>query len=155
MSKSSVRAAVDASVTKDSPSVSFQTSHASTVPAQSRPSSASGRASGRWSSSQRIFDAEKYASAASPVASRIRRAVGSSRATLSISSCVRVSCQTIAGPSGRPDARSQTSTVSPWFAIPIPARRGPAPARSTASIIARLTFSQISVGSCSTQPSRA
>jgi len=61
----------------------------------------------------------------------------------------------MAGPSGRPAARSQTSTVSPWFAIPMPASRDPARARSTASTIVRLTFSQISFGSCSTQPSRA
>ena len=59
MSKSSVRAAVEASVTNDCPAVSFQIIQASRVPAHSRPASASGRASGTWSSSQRILEAEK------------------------------------------------------------------------------------------------
>ena len=59
MSNSSVRAAVEASVQKDRPPVSFQTSHASTVPTQSRPRSASRREEATWSSSQRIFEAEK------------------------------------------------------------------------------------------------
>ena len=152
MSKSSVRAAVEASVTNESPAVSFQMSQASRVPAQSRPWAASERAPATWSSSHRIFEAEKYASAASPVVSRMRRAVASSRARRSISSCVRVSCQTMAGPRARPDSRSQSTTVSPWFAIPMPASREAADARWSASTIARRTLSQISAASCSTQP---
>ena len=42
-------------------------------------------------------------------------------------SAVRASCQTRAGATGRPVARSQTTIVSRWFAIPTPATR----ARST------------------------
>ena len=68
-------------------------------------------------------------------------------------SAVRRSCQTIAGATGRPDARSQRIVVSRWFVIPIAASSdGRIPAARTASSAAPSTDSQSSSGSCSTQP---
>ena len=103
-----MRDAFDTSVACTAPPVSFHSSHVSTVPKAS-PS--------RTPVSRRIhssFVAEKYGSGVSPVRARIESA-GSSRQR----SAVRRSCQTIAGCTGSPDARSQTTVVSRWFAIPI------------------------------------
>ena len=66
---------------------------------------------------------------------------------------VRRSCQTIARCSGSPVAGSQTQTVSRWFVMPIAASppSGTPASASASSASARVT-SQISCGSCSTQP---
>ena len=69
------------------------------------------------------------------------------------SALVRRSCQTIARPSGRPVARSQTSVVSRWLVMPIAAMSAAAtPARSIAPRQVAATVDQMSSGSCSTQP---
>ncbi len=66
-----------------------------------------------------------------------------------------MSCQTIARVTGRPVARSQTTVVSRWLAMP---RATTSPALDAASRSAwaavRWVFAQISIGSCSTQPGR-
>ena len=74
-----------------------------------------------------------------------RRARGSA-------SAVRRSCQTIAGATGRPVARSHSSVVSRWFVIAIVSTSAASPALRAAA--ARSTLCQISSGSCSTQPGR-
>ena len=98
-----VRDALVKSVACTRPSVSFQTSHESTVPN----ASPSGLRSRRSHSS---FVAEKYGSGTRPVRARIRSA-GSSRQR----SAVRRSCHTIARCTGSPDRRSHSSVVSRWF----------------------------------------
>ena len=68
---------------------------------------------------------------------------------------VRRSCQTIARCSGSPLSRSQATTVSRWFVIPMPASERPSmPAESSASFATARVTSQISLASCSTQPGR-
>ena len=71
MLNSIVREAFVTSVTKARPSVSFQISQESIVPASSRPASAFSRAPGTLSRIQRSFVAEKYASTSRPVLARI------------------------------------------------------------------------------------
>ena len=142
-SSSIVREALVRSVTCAAPPVSFHTSQRSIVPKASSGCGRSVRA--RIHSS---FVAEKYGSGTSPVRSRIRSAGSSAQR-----SAVRRSCQTIAGCTGRPLPRSQTTVVSRWFVIPI-ASRSPAatPAAASASAAVCSTLAQISSGSCSTQP---
>ena len=68
-------------------------------------------------------------------------------------SAVRRSCQTIAGYTGSPLRRSQTTVVSRWFVIPIAARSPAAsPASASAAAAAGSTLAHSSHGSCSTQP---
>jgi hypothetical protein len=65
------------------------------------------------------------------------------------------SCQTIAFATGRPDARSHRTVVSRWLVMPIAATsRAAMPAFAIASCITPDCVAQISVASCSTQPSR-
>ncbi len=67
---------------------------------------------------------------------------------------VRRSCQTIAGWIGRPEARSQTTTVSRWLVIPIAATSSRArPEVCIASHSTSTQAAKISSASCSTQPS--
>ena len=132
-----VRDAFVASVTCTSPPVSFQTSQVSTVPNASPARPCSRR-------SHSSFVAEKYGSGTSPVRSRIKSGSSSRQRA-----AVRRSCQTIAGATGRPVARSQSSVVSRWFVIAT--RSTPS---SPASPAAARTLCQISSGSCSTQPGR-
>jgi hypothetical protein len=123
--------------------VSFQTSHASTVPKASSRCGSSAR-----SSSHSSFVAEKYGSGTSPVRSRISSA-GSERQR----SAVRRSCQTTTEAAGLPVVRSQSTVVSRWFAIATARRSaGRIPASRTAASAAASTLDQISSGSCSTQP---
>ncbi len=68
---------------------------------------------------------------------------------------VRVSCQTIALCTGWPVRRSHSTVVSRWLVIPMAARSlAPRPARCSALATHDWTLSQISAGSCSTQPGR-
>ena len=68
---------------------------------------------------------------------------------------VRRSCQTIAGATGRPECRSQSTVVSRWFAIPIAATSAArVPAAASAAPAACPTLCQSASGSCSTQPGR-
>ena len=61
--------------------------------------------------------------------------------------------ETIAFATGRPVARSQRRVVSRWFVIPMAATsRAATPARSRAWRAVLSWVSQISTGSCSTQP---
>ena len=81
---------------------------------------------GSRASSHSSLVAEKYGSGTSPVRAR-RRSAGSSRQR----SAVRRSCQTIAGATGFPVARSQRTVVSRWFVIPIACELGRADAGTT------------------------
>ena len=99
-----------------------------------------------WSSTQRSFVAGKVASSSSPVRSRTNAACSRSAAH---AASVRRSCQTIAGWTARPVARSQTTKVSVWLAMPSAATSaGRAPAPSIASTADATSAS----GSCSTSP---
>src|SRR5215204_72508 len=146
MSNNRVREAFERSVAC-SP-VSLNTSHESIVPN----AASGGTPPSRISHS--IFVPEKYGSSTSPVRSRKS---GSRPASLSSSQrrAVRRSCQTIARCSGSPLSRSQATTVSRWFVIPMPASERPSiPAESSASLATERVTSQISLASCSTQPGR-
>ena len=151
-SMSIVRDALLTSVTCCRPPVSFQTSQESTVPAASRPAAAFFRAPGTWSRSQRSLDPEKYGSRTRPVFRRMTRSWPATRSRC-IAAAVRRSCQTIARCTGRPVSRSQRTTVSRWFVIPIAATSpGRRPAAFNASRADASVVSQISPASCSTQP---
>ncbi|MNT90064.1 hypothetical protein D3C72_2308980 [compost metagenome] len=66
---------------------------------------------------------------------------------------MRRSCQTMALWIGLPVSRSQTTTVSRWLVMPMPAMSAAEiPAFLIASLTVKTTVSQISSGSCSTQP---
>ncbi|EWS52564.1 hypothetical protein X551_04650 [Methylibium sp. T29] len=66
---------------------------------------------------------------------------------------VRRSCQTMALAIGRPLARSHSSVVSRWLVIPMAAMSDAVnPAWASASRAVASWVSQISIGSCSTQP---
>ena len=81
------------------------------------------------------------------------RARSSSAGSVRQRSAVRRSCQTIAGATGLPVARSQRTVVSRWFVIPIASSSAARmPAARTASSAAPSTELQSSSGSCSTQP---
>ena len=68
---------------------------------------------------------------------------------------MRVSCQTIAGPTGTPVAGSHTTVVSRWLLMPTPATSAaPAPTSCSTRVIVRTVLRQISAASCSTQPGR-
>ena len=89
-------------------------------------------------------------SSSSPVRSRTSCADAPSSAH---AASVRRSCHTIAGWTGRPESRSQTTNVSVWFAMPSAATSpGPAAAAASASAITRSADAAIASGSCSTRP---
>ena len=149
---SSVRLALVTSVTWARPAVSFQASQLSMVPKHSSPRSARARAPGTWSSSQASLVAEKYGSSSRPVCSVTRSSWPAARSA-SQRSAVRRSCQTIAGATGWPVARSHSTTVSRWLVMPTAARsRGAASARASTSAMVTACDTQISLASCSTQP---
>ena len=154
MSSSSVRLAFDASVMCCAPRESFQASQLSIVPNASSPRSARARSCGSLSSSHASLVPEKYGSSSSPV----RRVIsGSWPSALSRAqkSAVRRSCQTIAGATGRPVARSQSTVVSRWFVMPTATRSSTvARARASTSAMVAAWVAQISSASCSTQPER-
>ncbi len=105
-----------------------------------------------FSSAHMIFVPEKYGSRRRPVRSAM---VASSPLADSVwqMSAVRLSCQTMAGPSGLPVALSQKTAVSLWLAMPMPAMSdGGTRACASASRAVASCVDQISRGSCSTQP---
>ena len=113
--------------------------------AEERPRRVRARAAGpgTWSSSQRSRGPGEVRGRRQPadVPERARRAGrGCSSATRS---SVRVSCQMIAGATGRPVRRSQTTVVSRWLAMPTAATssgggpRAPAPPAAPAGRCAR------------------
>ena len=54
---------------------------------------------------------------------------------------------------GSPERASQTTVVSRWLVMPMPATCSPeSPAMATASVITAASVAQISRASCSTQP---
>ena len=121
------------------------------VPHASWPA-ASVRSPASCDSSQRSLVAEKYGSSTNPVRSPIH---GSSAWRSRQKSAVRRSCQTIAEATGRPPARSHSTTVSRWFVRPIAvSRRASTPAWASACGTTSRTDAQISSASCSTQPGR-
>ena len=68
-------------------------------------------------------------------------------------SAVRRSCQTIAGATGRPVARSHSTVVSRWLVMPTAATSSTvARARASTSAMVAACVAQISSASCSTQP---
>ena len=70
-------------------------------------------------------------------------------------SAVRRHCQTMALWMGRPVRRSQRMVVSRWLVMPMPAMSAAStPDWATTSIITAYWEDQISMASCSTQPSR-
>ena len=154
---SMVRLAFVTSVTCTPPSgppVRFQISQVSIVPNSTSPRSARSRSRGSWSSIQVSRGPAKYGASGSPHRSR-KRSGPCSPASSCTRSAVRVSCQTSARATGRPVARSHTTVVSRWLAMPIATTcSGAAPARCTASGTTRRTLRQISAASCSTQPGR-
>ncbi len=152
--RSSVRLAFVASVTCSAPFDSFHASQASIVPKASSPRSARARSDGSSSSSQASLVPEKYGSRSRPV----RRATSGSWPSdfsRAQKSAVRRSCHTIAGATGRPVARSQSTVVSRWFVMPTATRSaGVACARARTSAMVAACVAQISSASCSTQPER-
>ena len=79
----------------------------------------------------------------------------SSRSSAAAIRSVRVSCQTIALPYGRPVLRFHTTVVSRWLVMPSAARSdGPRLAWFSAVEMTDWQRSQISTGLCSTQPAR-
>ena len=135
MSYSSVRDAFVASVACTRPPVSFQSSQESTVPASSSPRSAAARAPSTLSRIHASLVAEKYGSSSSPVRRTSSTALGS-RSSSRQRSAVRRSCQTMARCTGRPVARSHTTTVSRCTAMPMPAM-SPAESRAALKRLAR------------------
>jgi hypothetical protein len=95
---------------------------------------------------------EKYASTTRPVRARTSGSSPSLRNRSQIGAVWR-DCQTIARWIGSPLARSHTTVVSRWLVMPI-ATTSAAVAFALASTprAARSWLSQISLGSCSTQP---
>mmetsp|Transcript_19226 Transcript_19226/g.49648 ORF Transcript_19226/g.49648 Transcript_19226/m.49648 type:complete len:234 (+) Transcript_19226:933-1634(+) len=153
MFMSSVRHPFETSVMCESPHVRFQMSHVSIVPKSASPFSAAMRRPGTFSKSHTSFVAEKYGTIGRPVFLRSLSRPPPASAIRSAIESVRVQFHTIALCSGLPVLRSHTIVVSRWLVIPIPATSSGATPRIAAVINAR-TFSQISMGSCSTQPAR-
>ena len=146
-----VRLALLTSVTCFAPAVSFHTSQVSIVPNANSPLRALSRAPSISSSNHLSFVPEKYGSRRNPVFSRTPASHAARLAAQK--SAVRRSCHTIAGAIGSPLALSQTTTVSRWLVIPIPAiSAAPTPAPAIAACAAANCVSQISAASCSTQP---
>jgi len=147
-----VREALVESVTCTAPSVSFQISQVSMVPAASSPASARARAPSTWSSSHAILLAEKYGSIPSPVRSRTKSSCPAAM-SMSHASEVRRSCHTMALWIGTPVARSQMTTVSRWLVTPTAASSSAEmPASAMALSATSYCWLQSTSGSCSTQP---
>ena len=152
MLNSIVRDALLVSVACTRPPVSFQSSQLSTVPKARSPASARARAPGVWSSSHCSLVAEKYASSTKPV---LRCSVRAWPRDLSWSQAgaVRRSCHTMAGATGSPVRRSQSTVVSRWLVMPTAANwLACRSARCSAKRATASCVDQISKGSCSTQP---
>ncbi len=64
-------------------------------------------------------------------------------------------CQTMAGATGRPVARSQTTVVSRWFVTPMAATLATPPGSwAMASLATASWLAQMSSGSCVTWPGK-
>jgi hypothetical protein len=111
MSKSSVRLALVTSVACTLPPVSRQIRNESTVPNSTSPRPQRSRRPGTVSSRCMIFVAEKYGSSSSPVRRRTSSSSPAARSRAQIGAETRL-CQTIAGATGAPVARSQRIVVS-------------------------------------------
>ena len=94
--------------------------------------------------------AEKYGWSVSPVRRRTSSSPPSADSSAQVSA-VRASCQTRAGATGWPVARSQRTIVSRWFAMPTPATRARSTCESTSPAQLRVA-ARISAASCSTWP---
>ena len=150
-SNSIVREAIDGSVTCTAPPLSRQISQQPTSPNSSWPLAAAARAPGTSSSSQRSLSALNAASSGSPVLDRTSASRPAARNSEQ-ASAVLVSRQLIAGKTGLPVARSQTTKVSVCAASPSPATSGqPAPAMARHSRRQRSTPPAMSSASCSTR----
>ncbi len=148
----SVRDALVVSVMWRRPSVSFHSSHVSTVPNASSPASARLRTPATLSRIHASFVPEKYASSTRPVRSRKSGSAPSERRRSQMPA-VRRSCQTIALATGCPVFLSHTIVVSRWLVMPIEATSfALAPAPASTSTATPACDVQISIGSCSTQP---
>ncbi len=101
------------------------------------------------SRSHSIFDALKYGSATRPVSARMRGRWPSATRR-SHRAAVRRSCHTMARCRGRPSLRPHATTVSRWSVIPMAATGWSSD--DTSSPSTACVTSQISSGSCSTQP---
>ncbi len=136
------------------PPVRFQISQLSIVPNSTSPSSARCRSPSTWSNSQRMRGAEKYVEGGRQQRRRKNSSPGRFLRS-STSGAVRVSCQTIALPSGVPVRRSHSTVVSRWLAIPMAATSsGLTSACESACGTTRCKVCQISTASCSTHPGR-
>ena len=153
MSKSSVRLALVTSVACTRPPVSRQIRNESTVPNRTSPRSHRSRSPGIVSRRCTIFVPEKYGSSSSPV----RRRTSSSSPAASIRAQIGADtllCQTTAGATGAPVARSQRIVVSRWLVTPTAATcAGSAPALRSTARAQDNCDRQMSSGSCSTIPS--
>ena len=127
-----------------------ESSQLSTVPRQSRPSSASFLASGTFSIIQPILAAGKYGERFRPVRARTVSAMSESR---SQTASALAHCQTMASQMLFPVSRSQATVVSRWFEMPKAAMLPLSiPAFSTVSRQTARVFRLISSGSWLTQP---
>jgi len=78
-----------------------------------------------------------------------------SRSSAAAIRSVLVSCHTIAWPYGRPVRRFHTTVVSRWLVRPSAPRSAATMPREASTVLTTaLVRSQISIGSCSTQPGR-
>ena len=153
---SRVRLAFVTSVTcmpPSGPPVRFQISQLSMVPNSTSPRSARSRRPGRvvqQPAHLRGGEVRRRRQAAELTHGLSPRRCGDSSST---SASVRVSCHTIARPTGRPVWRSHSTVVSRWLAMPSATTwSGVTPAWARASGAMRSRLCQISIGSCSTQP---
>ncbi len=149
MSNSSVRDALDASVTWCRPPVSRAIRYESTVPTASEPPVTADHTSGSFSASQVSFVPVKYGSSRSPVSSVTRSSSPCSLIRVQMAA-VRRSCQTMARRGDTSVARSQITAVSRWFVIPMQLGGGSAP--SSACPHAASVACQMPSGRCSTHP---
>jgi hypothetical protein len=148
-SRTRLRHAFDGSLTCPAPADRCQPSQQATSPKASSPVCARASRAGSRPNSHASFGAENVGSSARPVTAPTRSAPGRP-ASARHSSSARWSCQLTIGVTARPESRSQSTKVSVWFAIPIPATS--APAASRASPIAASAPARTASGSCSTMP---
>ena len=152
MSNSSVRLAFVGSVACTRPPVSRQIRNVSTVPNRISPAAHRSRRPGIVSTRCTIFVAEKYGSSTSPVRRRMSASSPRALSRAHTGADTRL-CQTMAGATGRPVARSQRIVVSRWLVIPIAATAVAGVPDSESTRRAQSScVRQMSSGSCSTMP---
>ncbi len=152
MLKSRVLDAFVKSVAWIRPLVSLAMIHASMVPNAMSPARALALRPGIWSRSHFTLVPEKYASTTRPVLSRNR---GSRPSDLSSSQMDAdlLHCQTMALWTGFSVFLSHRTTVSRWFVMPMAIMSlGCTEAASSAFFMTVWVVSQMTSGSCSTQP---